>query len=334
MLSAQDTSPVRPPRKIAGLRVSALVEILVLLAVALLADNLLFNGDRFAAVSPHPFWIVVLLIAAQYGTSEALAAAAFATAALLINNLPEQAFSEDLYAWLLRVSVNPVLWCIAAVTLGEIRAGHRRRAESLQEELAEAQEQARAIAEAYEHLLQIKTTLEVLVAGQVRTVRTMHAAARAIERQSVVEVLTGIPLLVQTVMKPEKFSFYLLNGKMLEAAANEGWRHGDPFRREFHADAPVFAAVVAERRFLVASDPEHETILAGEGLLAGPLCSEETGEVFGMLKIEGMPFHELTPACVQNFQILCDWIGTAFAKAQRFERLLRARKPASLAELE
>ena len=49
----------------------------------LLADHLLFGGDRFAAVSPHPFWIVVLLIAAQYGTSEALAAAALASAALL-----------------------------------------------------------------------------------------------------------------------------------------------------------------------------------------------------------------------------------------------------------
>ena len=193
----------------------------------LLADNLLFGGDRFAAVSPHPFWIVVLLIAAQYGTSEALAAAALASAALLFDNLPEQAFNEDLYAWLLRVSVNPVLWCIAAVTLGEIRAGHRRKAETLQEEMAEAQEQARAIAEAYEHLLQIKTTLEVLVAGQVRTVRTMYTAARAIERQSIVEVLTGIPHLVRTVMDPEKFSFYLLNGATLEAAANEGWRSGD-----------------------------------------------------------------------------------------------------------
>ena len=325
---------VRRPRKLAGLRVSALAEIVVLLAVALLADHLLFGGDRFTAVSPHPFWIVVLLIAAQYGTSEALAAAALASAALLFDNLPEQAFNEDLYPWLLRLSVNPVLWCIAAVTLGEIRAGHRRKAETLQEAMAEAQEQARAIAEAYEHLLQIKTTLEVLVAGQVRTVRTVYTAARAIERQSIVEVLTGIPQLVRTVMNPEKFSFYLLNGSTLEAAATEGWRAGDPFRREFHAGSPVFAAVVGERRFLVASDADHEPLLEGEGVLAGPLFSEETGEVFGMLKIEGMAFHELTPAGVQNFQILCDWIGTAFAKAQRFERLLSARKPASLAELD
>jgi len=334
VLSGQEHSRARPPRKLAGLRASALAEIVVLLAAALLADHLLFGGDRFATVSPHPFWIVVLLIAAQYGTSEALAAAALASAALLFDNLPEQAFNEDLYAWLLRVSVNPVLWCIAAVTLGEIRAGHRRKAETLQEEMAEAQEQARAIAEAYEHLLQLKTTLEVLVAGQVRTVRTMYAAARAIERQSIVEVLTGIPHLVRTVMDPEKFSFYLLNGATLEAAANEGWRSGDVFRREFHANSTVFVAVVQERRFLVASDPGHEATLAGEGLLAGPLSSEETGEVFGMLKIESMQFHELTPASIQNFRLLCDWIGTAYAKAQRFERLRSARRPVSVAELE
>jgi len=52
-----------------------------------------------------------------------------------------------------------------------------------------------------------------------------------------------------------------------------------------------------------------------------------------MLKIEGMQFHELTPAAVQNFQILCEWIGAAFAQAQRFERLRGAggRAPLALA---
>ena len=329
MPPAPEHTQERPPRKIAGLRASAVVETVVLLGAALLVDRFLFNGDRFAGVSPHPFWIVVLLVAAQYGTSEALIAAALASAALLVNNLPEQAFNEDLYTWLLRISWNPVLWCIAAVTLGEIRAGQRRKAEALQEELTAALEQARAFADAYERQSEIKTTLEVLVAGQHRTVRTMHAAARAIERQSTIEVLTGIPHLVRSVIGPEKFSFFLLNGNTLELAANKGWSAGDSFRRAFHAGSLLFAAVVQERQFLVASDPEHELILEGEGLLAGPLFSEETGEVFGVLKIESMPFHELTPAALQNFQILCDWVGTAFAKAQRFERLRSAHKPAA-----
>ncbi|HEY7578046.1 MAG TPA: GAF domain-containing protein [Acetobacteraceae bacterium] len=333
MRAASEQSRERSPRSIAGLRASALAETLVLLAIALLIDGFLFNGDRFGAVSPHPFWIVVLLIAAQYGTSEALVAAVLCSAGLLVDNLPEQAFNEDLYAWLLRISYNPVLWCIAAVTLGEIRAGHRRKAEALQRELDEAQEQARAFADAYERQSRIKTTLEVLVAGQQRTVRTMRAAACAIERQSTIEVLTGIPVLVRSVIGPEKFSFYLLNGSVLELAAKKGWTSEDDFRRVFTAASPLFAAVVAERQLLTASDPAHELILAEEGLLAGPLFSEETGEVFGMLKIEALPFQEFTPGTFQNFQIVCDWIGTAFAKAQRFEQLRDTHKPPSLLEI-
>ena len=328
MPSPRDQSPDRPPRKIGGLCVAALGEILALLAVALLTDKLLFAGDRFATVSPHPFWIVVLLAAAQYGTTEALAAALLSSAALLVSNVPEQAFNEDLYAWLLRITCNPVLWCIGAITLGEIRAGQERNAESAREALIEAREQADAIADAYERLSQIKTNLEVLVAGQSRTVRTMYDAARAIERESIDEVIAGMPVLVRSVMNPEKFSFFFLRGKTLVAAARVGWNAEDPFRHEFHANSPLFVAVIENRWLLAASDPEHESILRGEGLLAGPLFNEETGELFGMLKIESLPFHEFTPACVQNFRILCDWIGTAVVKAHRFERRLTARERA------
>ncbi|MEA2790417.1 MAG: polysaccharide biosynthesis protein PelD [Acetobacteraceae bacterium] len=325
----------RLPRKIGGLRASALFEIIVLLALAVLVDKFLLTGDRFATVSPHPFWIVILLTAAQYGTSEALVAAALSTTALLLSNLPEQAFGEDLYAWLLRISFNPILWCIAAVTLGEIRTSHRRKTESMREELTEVHEHASAVVDAYEHLSQIKTALEVRVAGQSRTVRTMYSAACAIERQSMREVLIGITQLVRSVMNPEKFSFFMIHEKVLELETSEGWGASDLLRREFRADSSaLFAAVVGERRFLVASDPEHEAILAGEGLLAGPLFSEETGELIGMLKIESLPFHELTPAAVQNFRILCDWIGTASAKAQRYDRMRSIRRPISATELE
>jgi polysaccharide biosynthesis protein PelD len=331
MQLAREPGAKRPARELFGLRVSAIVETVVLLGFALAADRLLFAGDRFTSVSPHPFWAVVLLIAAQYGTGEALFAAALSGAALLINNLPEQGFNEDLYAWLLRISLNPVLWCIAAVTLGEIRASHKRRAEALQIDLAEAQQQAEAIADAYDRLLRIKTDLEAQVAGQRQTVRTMYTAARAIERQSTEEVLAGIPEVVAAVLHPEKFSFFLLDRHELKLATNQGWTPDDRYQHRFRAGTPLFAAVVEQRRLLIACEPENEAILGKQGLLAGPLSSEESGEPFGMLKIEGMQFHELTPAAVQNFRILCEWIGAAFAQSQRFERLQGASKRASLA---
>ena len=126
-------------------------------------------------------------------------------------------------------------------------------------------------------------------------------------------------------------AFFLLDRHELKLATNQGWTSDDRFQHRFRAGTPLFAAVVEQRRLLIACEPENEAVLGKQGLLAGPLSSEESGEPFGMLKIEGMQFRELTPAAVQNFRILCEWIGAAFAQAQRFERLQGASKRATLA---
>ncbi|MDN3564991.1 GAF domain-containing protein [Paeniroseomonas aquatica] len=310
------------PRRCLGLRLAAILEILALLGAMLLLDRLALGNDRFASLSPHPFWIVVLLAAAQYGAREALFAALLATVALLAGQLPEQAFGEDLPAWLLRVSTVPVPWFVAAVLLGEIRDGHRRRAEGLAQSLAELRIQAAAITQAYELLSATRAELEARVAGQVRTVRATYAAARAIERQETEEVLIGVASLVREMLNASQFSLFLLNGQRLELAAAEGWGSGDRFSHGFDAASPLFRAVVAERRVLTTVRPGDEALLRGEGILAGPLVGGETGRVVGILKVEAIPFLELNPTTVQNFHILCDWIGSAFDKALQHERLL------------
>jgi hypothetical protein len=308
-------------RRVLGMRISALAETLAFLAAALAVDALLGGADRFAGVSPHPFWIAVLLVSVQYGTGEGLMAAALATAALLVGNLPEQGFNEDLYAWLLRATAQPLLWFVAAVVLGEIRDGQRRERDRLRQDLGEAREQARAIGEGYAQLARLKDSLEARVASQVRTVHAMYVASRAIERQDTGQVLAGVRALVRSVMGPRKFSLFLLNGRALEAAVGEGWSDEDGFSAEFGPSSPLFQAIAVEHQILVATDPAHGLALGAEGLLAGPLASAETGELFGMLKIEEMEFLDLNPASVQNFRVLCDWIGAAFANAQRFEEM-------------
>ena len=321
----QDLPPERRPWRILGVRGAALLETAGLLAAALAADASLLGGDRFAEIGPHPFWAAVLLAASQYGAREGLVAAALSTAALLAGNLPEQGFGEDLYAWLLRISGTPVLWITAGVLLGGIRDGHRRRADALGEELADAREQARAIAEAYERLSRTASDLEARVAGQVRTVRAVYTAARAIERQSTVDILIGVATLVRSVLGPSKFSLFLLNGHRLEVAATEGWTPHDRFTRELGPDCVLFRAVVGGHRFLAGVNPEHEAALQGQGMLAGPVVSAETGKVVGMLKVEEIPFVELNPSGLQNFRIICHWVGAAYDNALRFERLVAAQ---------
>src|SRR6478609_5035140 len=210
-------------RVILGLRVSALVETLAFLAVALLLDAWLGSGDRFAGISPHPFWIIVLLVSTYYGTNEGLATAGLCAIAALAGHISEQGFNEERTAWLLRVTSDPVLWIMAALLLGEITSGHRLRFRALKGTLGNLNQQVTAISNAYAMLSEAKSTLEIRVAAQAQTIQSVYRASRSIERQEINEVLAGIPEMVRVVMAPEKFSLFLLRGSHLSATLSEGW---------------------------------------------------------------------------------------------------------------
>ena len=131
--------------------------------------------------------------------------------------------------------------------------------------------------------------------------------------------MLGVADLVRTVMKPEKFSLFLLNNDVLESVTNEGWDDdNDSYSRWFDSGTPLFQTVIARQRQLCVNRVEDERILAGEGVLAGPLVSSDTGEVVGMVKVESLGFTDLSVNTVENFRILCEWIGTALAKARQF----------------
>ncbi len=315
-------------RRVLGVRASAVLEVLLILGALLLVDALWGRGNRFIDLTPHPFWIPVLLAATYYGTREGLFAATMATLAMLYGNFPDQLPKEGGYAWLLRVMLEPLLWLMTAVVLGEIRDAFRRRMAWLRSRMMVAQEQSDALNLACERLTRQKAALEARIADQSVTVHAMYSASRAIERDGVGDVLVGVAQLVRTALNPQKFSMYLLNGTRLEAAISDGWQSRDRFTRVLDPTSPLCRAIVTQRRSLNIVNPVDEPLLRDEGLLAAPIINLDRGEVIGMLKIEAMEFLDLHAATVQNFQVLCDWIGSAITHAQRLESMQQGASPA------
>ncbi|MGH7583691.1 MAG: GAF domain-containing protein [Gemmatimonadales bacterium] len=331
-MAEEKGTALAPHSTLFGLRRLAVLEIVLALGALLVLDFAFFGGHRYEAIHPHPFWAIVLVSSVYYGTGEGIFAAALSTLALLVGNLPEASFGRDFYGYVLDVSKLPLLWFVSAVVFGELQGQLRREADRIRTELFAARQREEAIAAAYRNLEKLKENLEVRVAGQLRTVFTVYNAAKAIERLGIGDVLVGVAELVRTILAPQKFSLYLLNGNILEAATNEGWEPTDAFAREFEDSTPLFQATVGARRFLNATDEEAEKLLAGEGLIAGPLISVDSGEVVGMLKIEAIHFADFNLSSVENFRLLCEWIGTAFANARRFEVALGASLDATKAD--
>jgi len=315
-----DPKPRTVARRLAGWRFAAWIEIALFLGAALLLDHFVFAGDRFFNVQPHPFWIIILLVAAQYGTGEALLATIACTAALLVGNIPDQPIDQDIYIYILTLCRNPILWLFTVVFVGEIGRRHRNRIDELLLEAEGGREHIRVLDDAYRKVAAAKSQLEVRVAGQMKTVVALYQAARAIDRLAPEEVLNGVDKIIQTILDPQQYSVFLLDQGVLRPLIVEGWEAPDQYSRHFTADSDLFRAVIGQQRILNVSQPEDLIILTDEGIIAGPLLSAETGEVFGMLKIERLGFLDFSPSTLENFRVTCDWIATAYTKALRFRK--------------
>jgi polysaccharide biosynthesis protein PelD len=302
-----------------GVRHPAFLEIALFLALALAIDWFFLDGTRFHSMSLHPFWILVLLVTVQYGTNAGLFAALASTVALLAGNVPLQPAFQDRFQWLFETMRLPLLWCLTAVTLGELRMRQIRERERLRNQVAEASRRDKILTDGYKRLNAVKEALETRVAGQLRTAVSLYEAARAIEKLDPAEVLLGVSSLIRSVMNPEKFSLYLLRNGVLELAFSEGWTSEDRFPRLYTPADRLFQETVGRQRVVSVANPEDERLLAGVGLIAAPIIAPDTGHLAGMLQIEKLGFLDLNFSNVQTFKVLCEWIGAAYDNALRYQ---------------
>jgi hypothetical protein len=317
--SSSGQSAARPGR-LPILRRTALVEIAVFFAVSLAVDHWWGQADRFGGVEPHPFWIIVLLMAVQYGTREALVASAAAAVALLAGHLPVQSFDQDVHQYVIQVLMRPLLWMIAAVVLGELRGRHRQLQVETAERLRNAERQIELLSRAHTELTETRTRLETRLAGQLRTAAGVLDAGRRVDALDPGQVLAGATELLRTALNAKASSLFLLSGDGLTLAAAEGW--GDLHARQdrYANTTPLFQEIVGAQRFISIASPEGERVLRADGLMAGPLIDPTSGTLFGMLKVEEMSFIDFNLSSLQTFKSVCTWIAAAYGKALAHKR--------------
>jgi hypothetical protein len=298
---------------------SPLVETGLFVGLTLVADAMWGSGDRFVRVEPHPFWAIVLLMAVQYGTREALVAAAVSSIALLAGNLPAQAFDQSVHEYAVQVLRLPLVWMVAAMVLGELRVRHRQHQLDTDERLSHAERRVELLSGAHAELTAAKERLETRLAGQLRTATGMFQAARALETVDPGQVLAGATDLVTVALNAKAFSIFLLENGTLVLSAAQGWTEDRVLARRYTSNEPLFKEVVGAQRFVTVTTPVGESVLRGHGLIAGPLICPSTGQLVGMVKIEDMTFLDFNLSTVHTFKALSEWIASAYVNAAAYK---------------
>ncbi len=302
------------------LRRSALLETGGFLLAALAIDAIWGAGDRFSGIEPHPFWAIVLLMAVQYGTAEALIATAASTVALLAGNLPPQTFDQNVHQYTVEVVLRPMLWMVASVVLGELRGRHRLKQQETSDDLRDAERRLALLSQGHAELTAVKARLETRLAGQLRTAASVLEASRKADALDPERVLAGATSLLKTALNAKSCSLFLLSGDALTLSTADGWTADRGLADRYPNSSALFQEVVGAQRYVSVASPEGQRVLNADGLIAGPLIDPATGTLFGMLKLEEMNFLDFNLSSVQTFKAVSTWVAATYGKALEHQR--------------
>jgi polysaccharide biosynthesis protein PelD len=304
------------------LRVSAWIEIAIFFIITSLLAWWLHYPVSYNTVCPHPFWIIVILMAAQYGTGEALLAAIVATAFFLTGPYPVHTFYQNKYEYLFLLIKGPILWFVAALILGEVRNRQFRQMQRLIAAFLASKEKEKVITEAYGSLKKIKEELEIRYASQMQTATMACDAFKQLEKRDRPGIIKAGLDLVQKLISPDKASIFLLEQDALKMVASSGWKEKESYQQPIPSSSPLFSEIVVKQRPVTVVNPEDREVLHSEGALAVPMVDKESNTLFGMIKIEEIPFLRLRKGTIETCREIGEWIGGAYAGALSKEQAL------------
>lgn len=288
------------------------VEIILPLGFITILSYIFDEGNRFIAISPHPFWLVVLPVAALHGLKNGLICAFVATLFLLVGNIPEQQLNEDMYTYFFRLVHNPLLWFVAAFVLGEVRSRQIQEVKDWKHLFLQEEEDKRILEKAFENQKKIKDALEIRIAAELRTPARSLNVARMLIQTTPDNVISQFITEIEDFIAPDKFSIFVIEGAGLTLHYSHNWSQKDSFKERFSLESPLYIRMVKAKKDVCVFNADEELILNNQGVLAVPLVDPLLNETFAMVKFEHLAFRDLNLSNIETIRELCKCASQAY----------------------
>jgi hypothetical protein len=296
---------------------SFLIEIFGILII-LLAINFIWLSDDlgFTKISPHPFWFIVLPIAVKYQLREALIAVIVASIAYMILSFvtypdltPVQFFQFEHF--------KPViLFLIFGGFVGQIRTSQNQKLNTIMKNKRELDDKFKRLNKEFDELLAWKKELSERIARQSSTVTTLYEMAKKLNIFEINPLLQAALELVQRVIGAEKCSVFVFEKGNLVRRSQLGWQSEDEQKFSLHLQSPIVRMALEHKKVVslnIASKEELEQ--TQDVMLACPLLVGEDKKIYGLLKVEELPFLKFNLESIRQFEIIANWVSHSITLA-------------------
>jgi hypothetical protein len=306
-----------------GIRV--LVEIAIVFALLAVIDHALTGGTGFADIRPSPYWMPVLVMALVYGTGAGVIAAAVASILWLVAAHGDGQ-ARDYLDTLLHLSLPPLLWGVAAVSIGEVTLLRKRRQARAERRATQAIRDMARMTDAHDRLTRTNRILQRKVAGDPRTLGHVVATATRLSAVDPAARHEAMAELIELAAASDDFTCYRLGPDGAHGWLRGRGVQGHSLGRPDTLPPAMVAALADNPRIRHVARRSDREWLAGLGVAAVPL-TDAPGAVRGLLLFHTIPIESFNAHRMAELAEIAGWLGPLlFDQGQGGLRAVRATR--------
>ncbi|MGQ0613480.1 MAG: hypothetical protein ACT4PV_07080 [Planctomycetaceae bacterium] len=292
----------------------AILETAALFAI-IIPIELAVNGGRVGAygVHPHPYWIVVLPMAAARGVVAGLLAACVATLLYMAGAMQVLGASALGALFTYKTMLEPILFFGAGFLVGEFRDEIALRYRHLDRKEKETEARAIQFKKERDVLMEANRILERRIVDHSGQFGNLIAAATRIESAGRSEIFEVALELVEEHCGAHASVLLVLEGGAVDMLCHRGWPEDGIAQRVAEARGSEFVARAIAEGVTANSFSATETPPERGPLVVAPLF-DETGVVKALLCLDEIPASRLNESTITTFQGIAEWISASLAR--------------------
>lgn len=299
-----------------------LLEILIAIAMIVLFNVIWFPSNMgFTGFMISPYWLVVIFVAARYGSFPGFVAGLAAGAALLITVSYNTALElqSEFAAIPLKQLQLAGLFVFFGFLVGEERSRVNRMLEKWKEKYNQLRNEYESLSMEHLAVKNINTELEGRILGQVETVNTVYEAAQELVTLKVENLYPAVIRLVNKFINPEKCSFYVWEEGRFVIKGHHGWGQING-RETLNVDSDILKKAMKEKRVVTVLDVYKDGKMTWDrkkdpSMVAPLFYGDNVDSASGLILVDEISFMKFNPDSVRFLSSLADWISKSFDNA-------------------
>jgi len=289
---------------------------------------LLFPNDPgFQQAAVNPYWILVLLMAGQYGFGPGVLTGFIATShalILLFHGIPTRAAIEK--AVENQGLLVPLLFTVVGALLGEVRQRHIEADLERREELEKCRESMKRMKEWLDSGDKARQILEARIVGQNTTVRALYDAACKMAAMDLASVYQEALNILASYFQVKKSALYVKEKDYYVLRSAWGWDEQQLVEGKVPVGSSLMDIVFHENRAVTIQDilkqRDSEKYMGhyGEALAMIPIRDEKNAPI-GVVNIEKMDFMAFNKPNLDMIELVVEWISQTLRNIKFFDSM-------------